>query len=202
MKLTTTTTIMAVAAGFVIARSGVKENTSVQQYAHTQTSIAEPHGRRMEKNPFENLSKKELWQYYREYRKDGNTLKDSGLYDASVVLLLGAAECAGKLDRRDLASWQMNNAAKHLIDKFKERTGYGHRMNTIESMKRGEEKQRYIDKTRDVLLGYIENLETAHEYLQEAAVLNEQLPDERRNRVISSNSKFISWVKSFVYPES
>jgi hypothetical protein len=139
-----------------------------------------------------------LWKEYRQARSRGTTLKDSGRYAESIYTLVIAARCAEKLERPDLAAWQLNNAAKHGIDAFKAITRYGETMAEIEAMKPGKAKVEAVSEVRQRFAEYLAELDRAEEYLLEAGLLNADTSCPERTRVIASNLRFIAFIRSFI----
>lgn len=146
----------------------------------------------------EKLSKKELWAHYKAARQEADALKEQGKFLESVDKLLFSVQCAEKLDRPDIVSWQYNNAAKHCIDLYKHKTGYTERMAKLNGMKYNEEKKKYLSETKATLKAEFPTLDKSYTYLQKAEEFDAVKPDENRQRVIASNFKFINTLKDMV----
>lgn len=143
-------------------------------------------------------SVEELWNDFRAAKASVEEAKEAGDIEEVTVSLILAARYSNELNRPDITAWQLNNIGYYSILEFKKRTDYNTRMAKIESMRRGEEKIRYIKETKKVFKDNLELLTNANKYLEEAYDLDSNLDDDNRTQKIYSNLKFVDWVRNFV----
>lgn len=148
------------------------------------------------KTPQKGNSKAQLWADYRKYRTEGENLKKEKKYLQSIEAFISAGKATEQLERFDLASWQYNNAGKHAIDAFKERTSFEERYGKLNRMKKGKEKDTYYSEIQQLIAQEYHFIEKAYTYLQKAEALNALKKDNRRTSVIESNKRFVNLVKS------
>ncbi len=187
-RMTATTAAIAFICSAVFAETHVVPSTRLTASGQTTTAMTR----------LDTMSTAQLWKCYKTRRASADSLKAKGEFEKSVEAFLIAAHCAEKLNRSDLAAWQLNNAAKHSIDQFKELTSYGNRMGTVERMKPGTKKAEYISECREVFDTHANVLTQAETYLRRARELAKASPHPTRDGYISSNLSYTSFVKDFI----
>jgi len=145
----------------------------------------------------ENLSDNELWEKYRDSRAKANIAHDNHLTELAVKHLLEASEYAQRLNRNDIAAWQLNNAGFYCIQKFRRLTSYDRRMTEIENMVFSEVKTIFINETKKIFNEHIYLLKDATIYLEKAYELDSSYDDASRTKSIYNNIKFVDWVRNF-----
>lgn len=144
------------------------------------------------------LTNKELWDNYKSSRVEAEKFKDDGNFEQSITKLLLGAKCAKKLERPDIVSWQMNNAAKHCIDMYKDLTDYDNAMKKLMRMKYGDEKNIFRAKIQATCKENKLPLDMGLSYLKDASKYNRRKPDRNRASVIASNKQFINEMLAFI----
>ena len=142
-----------------------------------------------------------LWDKYKKAKSNADAALAEGNIDKTVSELLKAADYAGKLNRPEIAAWQLNNIGFYLIQEFRRKTDYDNRMSELEEMKYGENKDKFLEETKNIIEQNMKLLENAQAQLNDADNLNNKLNDENQNEraeKIKSNLDFIRWIKEFL----
>ncbi len=142
-------------------------------------------------------SSTDLWGMYEQTRNDITLYKDNWNFPELLKSLNKAAEISLKLHRADIAAWQFNNIGYYSILEFQKRTDYSNRMQDIQAMPTGPERDQFIQETREILLSEIELLNSAEQSLYDAIELDNHEPDKNRQNIINSNLEFIRTINSF-----
>lgn len=144
-----------------------------------------------------NKNKAELWKMYKAARSTAKTMENNGNLSGAISQLLLAGETAIVLDRRDIASWQFNNAGKIAINLYMQKTDYTNSMNRLNNMQWGDEKTTFKNNMIMKMREYLPILDNAERYLKEALLNNTISPDNTRESTIKSNLNFISQARLF-----
>ena len=149
-------------------------------------------------NDIDTLLAENLWKKYLDVRSRSKEALINNDLDSCKLYLLEATECAKKLDRNDIAAWQLNNIGYYLIEDFKKKTDYANRMKEIESYPFGQEKLNYIQDTKILYNENIKQLYEIKKYLEEAYELDSEYDYSERTKIIYSNLKFVDWICNFI----
>jgi hypothetical protein len=142
------------------------------------------------------LSTSELWDAYRKTKAELENAQKSNQFDKIIELLKKTIQYAKELDRLDIAAWQMNNIGYYSIEEFKWRTSYDTRFNKLNQMQSGDEKMTYLLETKKKFASEYFLLKNALPYLQEAEMIDKNMNDEKRIKIINSNILFIQNIKN------
>ena len=137
---------------------------------------------------------------YKKARYDYNEAKYKEDFDLIVSSLKKYIECAMKLNRIEVATWQYNNLAYYNIMEFCYRTDYGNRKDIIYKMKNGIEKDKYIEECKDIFLSEYMFIGDAHKYIIQADILNKscEIINKDRTKYIKNNMNFIKEINRFL----
>jgi hypothetical protein len=139
-----------------------------------------------------------LWAAYNAAKAAAEEAKEDGDIETAIKELLRAANYAKKLNRPEIAAWQLNNIGYYSIQKFREVTDYDNRMAKLNSMKPGKQKEEYLNETMSLLKRNKSLLTSAKPHLKEAQEIDNKLEESNRTEVIKSNLEFIKWVENFL----
>jgi hypothetical protein len=140
----------------------------------------------------------ELWKTYKKAKDDADNALEKGDIKSIANNLKLAGECAVELGRNDIAAWQFNNVGHYSIEEFKKRTGCDNKLRILATMQSGDEKEKFLDDTKELFTKEISLLNQAETNLQRAQIIDDELEKSRRSDVIESNLEFIAWVKEFI----
>lgn len=126
------------------------------------------------------------WSEYYDLKYKAKNSKD--FIEASEYYAQ-AADVVGKLNRKDIQVWQLNNAGYALIQEFMRVTDYE---NTMEALIEDKSK---LAETKALLIKNIELLDKAKTYLEAALALD---PNEEQLVKIQSNLTYINWVENYL----
>lgn len=159
-------------------------------------------------HPVENILKKrtpdkvksisELWRQYKDSKTLANKYITKDSLDSVVTYLSLAADAAYELNRKDIATWQLNNIGYHSINKFKKETDYDSRMQQLATFNNLKKKGLFIEKTKNVFRDNFYILSRAKQYLHNAQILDNELEPTNRTEIIKSNIEFIEWIENYI----
>ncbi len=140
----------------------------------------------------------ELWRQYKSSKASANMYISESKLDSVVTYLSLAADAAYELNRKDIATWQLNNIGYHSINKFKKETDYDSRMQQLAMFKNLRKKGLFIEETKNVFRNNFDILSRAKKYLHNAQILDNELEPTDRTGIIKSNIEFIEWIENYI----
>jgi len=150
------------------------------------------------KAPYKIKSISKLWKNYKLTKKKAKYFRSVNQLDSIIIYLTLAAEAAYELNRTDIAAWQLNNIGYYSIIEFKRRTNYDNAMEELKTITNLKQRGLYLAKTRDIIKDNFYILNKTEKYLQKAQLLDMELEDIKRKKIIESNLQFIEWVRNFI----